>query len=94
MFEQRVGLEHEPDPPAQRRQPSLGWHRPRFEGKSVHNNPPPVEWLQRRDRPQRRRLPDAGRSHQRDQLAARDLERQRAQHLATVIADGQLIDLQ
>ena len=89
---QRVRLEDEPHPAPQWDEPRLRRDRSRRERESVHDDAPAVERLQCGHDAQRRRFPHARRPHQRDDLAACDIERQRAEHVPRAIADRQLVD--
>lgn len=94
MFKQSMRLKDESHTPAQRPEAGLGGDRSGAEGEAVHDDLPCVELLQRRDHAKDGGFSDAGRAHQRDDLATPDCERESAYEIARVVAYTEAVDRQ
>lgn len=92
MFKQSMRLKHESHTTAQRPEPGLGGDRSGGQGEPVHDDAPCVERLKRRNHAKDSGFSDAGRAHQRDDLATRDCERESAYEIARVVADPEAVD--
>jgi len=87
MVEQRVPLEHEPHAAAQRFEPGLRRHGSGLEREAVDQDVTTLEALQRRHRPERRRLADARQSHQRDHFSPPHFQLEPREDLAPVVGE-------
>lgn len=94
MFEQGMRLKHESHSTAQRPKPGLGGDWSRAQGEPVHDDLPCVERLKGRDDAKDGGFSNAGRAHQRDDLATRDCERESADEFARVVANIEAVDRQ
>lgn len=94
MFKQSMRLKDESHTPAQRPEPGLDGDRSGAEREPIHDDVPCVERLQRRDHAKDGSFSDAGRAHQRDDLATPDCERESAYEIARVVANAEAVDRQ